>query len=92
MTYYTLGGKNAEGQEETPHVTGKVYFLIYCAVCKTGLCKNMVIAKSPKKKQNMIFVEPCPNCLEAARQNLQVVAVSNKGLEKEYGNDSPIRG
>ena len=63
--YYTLGGKNAEGQEETPHLTSevKVYFEIRCAMCNTGLCKRIVCLKTPRRKQNVIMVEPCRNCL-----------------------------
>ena len=74
--YYSVGGKNAEGQEETPHVIGKVYFEIRCAVCNTGLCKEMRVLKSPRRKQNVVMVNPCPNCLEAARRKTPPVVVT----------------
>jgi len=31
VTYYHLGGKNNAGEVETPHITGKITFLIYCS-------------------------------------------------------------
>jgi hypothetical protein len=63
MNTYYAGGKNEEGLPETPHITGKVFFEIRCAVCNYGLCKRMTILKTPRRKQNLILVEPCPNCL-----------------------------
>lgn len=59
------------GETETPHITWKgekACFLIRCRVCNRGLCKCMTIAKTPRRGENMIFVEPCPNCLQAARE------------------------
>ena len=71
-TYYHIGALNEEEERQTPHILdkdgNKVFFLIRCHVCHHGLCKVMTIAKTPKSKQNMIFVQPCPTCLEAARK------------------------
>ena len=61
MSYYS-GGKNAEGSYETPFVTGKIHFEIRCAVCGYGLCKRLDIIKTRRRKQNVLLVEPCPNC------------------------------
>jgi hypothetical protein len=65
--YYKPGGKNSEGEQETPHLTDffneKVFFEIRCAACNYGLCKHMTILKTPRRRQNLILVEPCPNCL-----------------------------
>lgn len=78
--YYTRGGKNAAGHDETPHLTGevKVFFEIRCAVCNTGLCRRMTILKTPRRKQNLILVEPCPNCLAGGTQ----VKVNSEYQEK----------
>lgn len=76
-TYYAAG-KNAEGQEETPHVTGKVFFEIRCAVCNYGLCKLVTVVKTPRRKQNVILVEPCPNC----RQGGAPVKVNSERQEE----------
>ena len=82
--YYLLGGLNEDGEFETPQLKNmggeKVApFLIRCKVCNKGLCKLMVIAKSPHSKQNYIFVEPCPRCLAAARNDMDVTPLKVNG-------------
>ena len=60
VTYYA--GLNRDGLGETPHLVGRVYFEIRCAVCGYGLCKRITVMKTPRRQQNIILVEPCPNC------------------------------
>jgi hypothetical protein len=75
--YYSEGGFNTKGECETPHIIddeyeahgGKAYFLIRCAVCHYGLCKLMTIAPIPHEDKNIVFVQPCPICTEAARRH-----------------------
>jgi len=83
VTYYHLGGKNNAGEVETPHITGKITFLIYCSVCHYGFCKDIRIAKSPKHKQNLIFVPPCPRCLEAAKTGEPVEVLTVKDMTND---------
>lgn len=61
MSYYHHG-KNIDDQFETPFITGKVHFEIRCAVCGYGLCKKIDVTKTTRRKQNIILVDPCPNC------------------------------
>lgn len=77
-----------EGATETPHLLdaedNKVSFLIRCSVCHYGLCKLMEIARIPhdeQNEQNIIFIEPCPICLEAARRQVSppVIPMNNIG-------------
>lgn len=82
--YYTPGGFNDLGIEETPHLTGKVYFEIRCAVCHAGLCKEMTIAKSPRRNQNLVFVQPCPRCIGAARIGIPVAVIPLSTLDDDY--------
>ena len=75
--YLHLGALDNEGKVHTPYVLSesgeKVCFLIRCHVCHKGLCKMMTIGKSARYKITMIFVEPCPRCLAAARKGEEVV-------------------
>ena len=64
--YYHKGSQ----KNNTPFLlgdNGKTYFLIRCSVCHRGLCGIMSITKT-RRGNNMIFVQPCPNCLKAARE------------------------
>jgi len=79
--YYHLGAKDDSGPH-TPYVTHEdklVAFLIRCSVCNRGLCKLIKIVKTPMRNENMIFVEPCPNCMEAARTGTEVVPYEMNG-------------
>ena len=73
--YYHIGGVNRERKPQTPILEDIPAFLIRCKVCNKGLCKLMVIAKSPRSKQNYVWVEPCPRCLAAARAGIDVEAL-----------------
>lgn len=73
MTLYYKRGRNVDGLAETPFIhTGKTHFLIRCAVCHEGLCKLTTIIRSERREQNLMFVEPCPRCLAAARNDAEV--------------------
>lgn len=85
--YYMPGGITSEGKPETPHLLGpdgKVYFEIRCSVCHYGQCKEITIATSPRRKQNLIFADPCPRCLEAATQNREVEVIPLRELPHDY--------
>ena len=81
--YYHPGGRNDDGVIETPFITGRVSFLIRCQVCHTGLCKKLTIVKTPRRRQNLIFVEPCPRCLEAAKAGRAVEVIELDDLDRE---------
>lgn len=81
--YFYNGLKNYRGNSHTPFILDKegtkVYFLIRCSVCHRGLCRRMTIYRTPRRKENMIFVDPCPHCLEAAREGKEVVPFEMNG-------------
>ena len=68
---YYLNGYNEDDEPETPFIYNKIWkkthFLIRCQVCHRGLCHGTAVTKTPRG-DNMIFIEPCPTCLEAARK------------------------
>ena len=82
--YYHLGGKNNAGVIETPYLAAKVPFLIRCAACHNGLCKLMEIGKDGRDSMNLILVEPCPRCLEAARAGVAVEPVTLPERDAQY--------
>lgn len=76
-TPYLLPG-SAEGaalQASTYGVSNKYYFVLFCRVCHTGLCRILEIGSTPGRAENVIAVEPCPNCLKAARDGGQPEAL-----------------
>ena len=82
--YYKIGALNSRNKVETPHITGgTVYFEIRCHVCHTGLCKLMTIAKTDDGRRNMIFVMPCPECVQAASEGREVNVVPLDNRWKE---------
>ena len=82
--YYGPDAKNKDGERETPHLTGKVFFEIRCSVCHHGLCKDVIVAKSPRRRQNLVFIAPCPRCLEAAQEHRQVEVLPMRELPHDY--------
>lgn len=90
--YYQEGGVTEDDYNATPHIKDaemkKVTFLIRCSVCHYGLCKMMTIVfieRTGHRKENHIFIQPCPICLEAARRGVEppIIPMSSLG----YGLD-----
>lgn len=60
--------------------SGIVRFTVFCEVCHQGLCAYVQAGTVPGKVENNIagddwtvmFIEPCPRCLEAAKKGQEV--------------------
>ena len=73
-TPYLLPG-GAEGvakQAMTYGASNKYYFVVFCSVCHTGLCRLLEIGGTDRRAGNVIVVDPCPNCLRAAKEGREV--------------------
>lgn len=70
-----------------------VKFIVRCRVCHFGLCMYLTILKRKRTKQNVVFIEPCPNCVKAAENGKEVIPYEMNNdyytREKfEYGTDN----
>ena len=58
----------------------KFTFFIYCSVCHFGLCKVMTVVRADNG-DNIMFIDPCPVCMETARTGIKQVGYPVSSLE-----------
>ena len=89
QAYYQEGGITEDGVKATPHVKDragrKTEFLIRCSRCYYGLCKVITVAQlEGTDREAIIFVEPCPKCMRAAKEGVPINPLSQEMLGDKY--------